>query len=58
MLIALQQFLADEEGVEAIEYGLIAALIFLVIVGAVAAAATETVSLFSTISTHVGGTAP
>lgn len=34
---ATQRFLRDEEGVTAIEYGLIAALIAVVIIGAVAA---------------------
>ena len=50
MFHALQQFVSEEDGVDAIEYGLLAALIFLVIVAAVTAAATNATSLFTTIS--------
>jgi pilus assembly protein Flp/PilA len=46
-------FVRDEDGATAIEYGLIAALIFVVILGAVSAMATQATGLFNTIATHV-----
>ena len=46
-------FVRDEGGATAIEYGLIASLIFVVILVAVSAAATQTTNLFNTIATHV-----
>jgi pilus assembly protein Flp/PilA len=45
----LSKYLKDEEGVTAIEYSLIAALIFLVIVGAVKSFASEVVGLWNTV---------
>ena len=51
MFHALQQFVSEEEGVDAIEYGILAALIFLVIIAAVTAAATNATDLFTRIST-------
>jgi pilus assembly protein Flp/PilA len=48
------RFLRDEEGVTAIEYGLIAALIALVIVGAVVAIGTTLSGSFTTVSTDMG----
>ncbi len=48
------RFLRGEEGVTAIEYGLIAALIALVIVGAVVAIGTTLSGPFTTVSTDVG----
>jgi pilus assembly protein Flp/PilA len=50
----MKRFLKEEEGVTAIEYGLIAALIALVIIGAVATLGTNLSSKFSTVATHVG----
>jgi pilus assembly protein Flp/PilA len=54
---AIQKFIRDEQGVTAIEYGLIAALIAVVIIGAVTAVGTELKSTFNTIVTKLGGTA-
>lgn len=47
---ATQRFLRDEEGVTAIEYGLIAALIAVVIIGAVAAVGTGLDGVFQGIA--------
>jgi pilus assembly protein Flp/PilA len=43
-------FLSDESGVTAIEYGLIAALISVVIITAAAAVGTQLAAVFTTIS--------
>lgn len=50
-LNASRRFLRDEEGVTAIEYGLIAALIAVVIIAGAAAVGTNLGSLFTKIST-------
>jgi pilus assembly protein Flp/PilA len=50
---AAQAFICDEEGVTAIEYGLIAALIAIVIVGAVGTLGTNLNSLFSDVASSV-----
>lgn len=47
----MKRFLQDEEGVTAIEYGLIAALIAVVIAGAVATVGTNLDTVFGTIGT-------
>ena len=44
------RFIAEESGVTAIEYGLIAALIAVVIIGAVATVGTNLSSTFSTVA--------
>jgi pilus assembly protein Flp/PilA len=53
------RFLQDERGATAVEYGLICACIFLVIVTAVGVFAGKTTSMYdmisSTISTAIGG---
>lgn len=46
----LKRFTRDEEGVTAIEYGLIAALIAVVIIGAVTLVGTNLSTLFTTIA--------
>jgi pilus assembly protein Flp/PilA len=46
----IQQFARDEEGVTAIEYGLIAALIAVVIIGGVQLVGTNLNALFTTIA--------
>ena len=51
-LITLTQFKRDEQGVTALEYGLIAALIAVVIIGAVTTLGTNLSSTFSGISSH------
>ncbi|KVK90059.1 Flp family type IVb pilin [Burkholderia sp. MSMB1498] len=45
----VKQFVRDEGGVSAIEYGLIAALIAIVIIGAVKTVGTNLNTVFSTI---------
>jgi pilus assembly protein Flp/PilA len=52
----VKNFLRQDEGVTAIEYGLIAALIAVVIIGAVSAVGTNLSGLFNYISGQV--TAP
>ncbi len=49
----LQKFLENESGATAIEYGLIAALIAVVIITAVTAVGTQLSTTFDTISTGV-----
>lgn len=59
MLAALRVFREDERGATAIEYGVLASLIVIVIIAAVSATADATTALFDTIATHVGtSTAP
>jgi pilus assembly protein Flp/PilA len=50
MEFPMLRFLNDENGATAIEYGLIAALIAVVIIGAVSALGTSVSSTFDTIS--------
>ena len=50
---ALMNFINDEEGVTAIEYGLIAALIAVFIIGSVTAVGGSLTSVFSAISTAI-----
>jgi pilus assembly protein Flp/PilA len=52
--MGVQRFLKDEEGVTAIEYGLIAALIAVVIIAAVAAVGDELNLVFQRVSTELG----
>lgn len=49
----LRKFLKDESGATAIEYGLIAALIAVVIITAVTAVGTQLSATFNNISTNV-----
>ena len=49
------RFLKDESGATAIEYGLIAALIAVVLVGALQAVGGSLGNAFNTISSSVGG---
>ena len=46
----IQKFVRDEEGVTAIEYGLIAALIAVVIIGAVTIVGTSLRTTFNTVA--------
>lgn len=48
------RFLSDETGATAIEYGLIAALISVVIIGAATAVGTNLSTTFNTIATKLG----
>lgn len=59
MVDMLKQFVQDEEGVTAIEYGLIAALIAVVIVAAVKLVGTNLDAVFDKIAACLGsGTCP
>jgi pilus assembly protein Flp/PilA len=51
----LPRFVKDESGVTAIEYGLIAALIAIVIIGALTAVGGSLNTLFTTVSTTLNG---
>ena len=53
-LVQLLKSLKRDEGVTAIEYGLIAALIAVVIIVAVALVGTELSGTFNHVGTHVG----
>lgn len=53
----IKQFARDEEGVTAIEYGLIAALIAIVIIGAVTVVGDQLCATFNTVAVALGGTA-
>ena len=48
-------FLRDEGGATAIEYGLIAALISVVIIGAITAVGTQLTTTFTAVSTALSG---
>lgn len=50
----ITRFIRDEEGATAIEYGLIAALIAVVIIGAVTLLGTNLSNTFETIATATG----
>lgn len=56
MIERLKQFITDEEGVTAIEYGLIAALIAVVIIGAVTTVGNNLNTVFETIGNALAGT--
>lgn len=51
----LARFVKDESGATAIEYGLIAALIAVVAIGAMRLVGTNLTTLFTTISTSLTG---
>ena len=53
MLKMIQNFIQDEEGVTAIEYGLIAALIAVAIIAAVSLVGTSLTNLFTDVSTEL-----
>ncbi|MEM5339916.1 Flp family type IVb pilin [Paraburkholderia azotifigens] len=50
---AIQQFLREEDGVSAIEYGLLAGLIAVAIVGTVTTVGTSLNTVFTTVSTKL-----
>ena len=54
MTLLIRRFLTDESGATAIEYGLIIALIFLVILGSVQLFAANATGLFDRVATAVG----
>ncbi len=49
----LARFIREEEGATAIEYGLIASLIAVVIIAAVALIGTNLSSTFNSVATHI-----
>jgi len=51
----VQKFVRDEEGVTAIEYGLIAALIAVFIIASVTIVGSRLVDVFTAISTAIAG---
>ena len=53
MMTKLKRFVSDESGATAIEYGLIAALISVVIIGAVTLVGTNLSNTFQTIATKL-----
>lgn len=53
----IKRFIRDEEGAAAVEYGLLAALIAVVVVVAVSAVGSEVCKTFSTITEKLGGAA-
>ena len=53
LMQSVKQFMNNEEGVTAIEYGLIAALIAVVIVAAVKTVGTDLNTIFTTVSTNL-----
>lgn len=58
MRLNFSNFLRDEEGATAIEYGLIAALIAVVAMVAMGNVGTSLETIFSSIATKLGFTAP
>jgi len=57
MKTLLARFVRDESGVTAIEYGLIAALISVVIITAAAAVGTQLAAVFNNIATRLAAAA-
>ena len=55
MLTAITQFIRDEEGATAVEYGLMAALIAAVIMATVGGIGTKLNTVFTDISGKLGG---
>ncbi|WP_175719556.1 Flp family type IVb pilin [Burkholderia anthina] len=53
LMITIRRFFQDEQGVTAIEYGLIAALIAVGIIATVSAIGTDLQTVFSTIATDL-----
>lgn len=54
---SVTRFIRDEEGAAAVEYGLLAALIAVVVVIAVSAVGSRLCETFKTIATRLGGRA-
>ncbi len=54
MLTAIRQFIRDEEGATAVEYGLMAALIAAVIITAVTSIGTKLTTTFNTVAASLG----
>ncbi|WP_175687706.1 Flp family type IVb pilin [Burkholderia anthina] len=54
LMLTIRNFFQDEQGVTAIEYGLIAALIAVGIIATVSAIGTDLQTVFSTIAADLG----
>ncbi len=52
---ALRKFMQDESGASAVEYGLLVALIAVVIIGAVTALGQSIRDMFTNVQTHISG---
>ncbi len=50
----IRKFIANESGATAIEYGLIAALISVVVIGAITAIGTNLTTTFTSVATSIG----
>ncbi|MGA8693314.1 MAG: Flp family type IVb pilin [Xanthobacteraceae bacterium] len=57
MKVLISRFVRDESGVTAIEYGLIAALISVVIIGSATLVGTSLAAVFTNISTQLAAAA-
>lgn len=57
LYLGVQRFINDEEGVTAIEYALIAALIAVVIIAAVQVTGRRVCATFNSVAVAMGGTA-
>lgn len=57
MSVLFTRFTRDESGVTAIEYGLIASLVSVVIIGAASVIGTTLAAIFTTISTQLAAAA-
>ena len=55
MLAKVKNFIREEEGASAVEYGLLVALIAVVIIGAVTTLGTNLSTTFDTVATKIGG---
>ncbi len=56
LIAAAQRFATDRKGVTALEYGLIAALVAVVIITAVTTLGTEVEATFSAVGSAIAGT--
>ena len=54
MLAKIKNFIREEEGASAVEYGLLVALIAVVIIGAVTTLGTNLSAKFSSVATSIG----
>lgn len=58
MKTTIQQFLKQEDGVAAIEYGLLAGLLACAIIGAVTLVGTDLTGLFNAVAGKLAGATP
>ena len=55
MIAMFKNFVADESGATAIEYGLIAALVSIAAIGALTAVGSQLTNTFNSVATTLGG---